>query len=275
MKKIVITGKNSYVGNAMYNYLTTYYDKNYTIDKISIKNININNLNLSNYDVVFHVAGIAHSDFGKINKKKADKYYKINTDMTITLANMAKKQNVKQFIFMSSIIVYGESAPIGVKKNITDKTLPIPNNAYGDSKLKAENGIIKLNDYNFNVAIIRAPMIYGDNAKGNYKTLQKIALRLPLFPYIKNERSVIKVNKLCEYIKNIIDNDDSGIFFPQDDEYMNTSTMVKKIANKYGRHVMLVKGFESLLKLFSAFVPKINKAFGNLTYDKSLKYIKL
>ena len=275
MKRILITGKNSYVGNAFYDYILSNYNEGYKIDKVSLKEERVENLDLCKYDTIFHVAGIAHSDYGKISDEKAKEYYRINTDQTINLAKKSKEQNVKHFIFMSSIIVYGESAPIGVKKIITKDTLPKPQNAYGDSKLKAEDGIKVLNDQNFKVSIVRAPMIYGKSSKGNYRTLEKIALKLPFFPYIDNERSVISIDNLCTFIKDIIDKEQPGIFFPQDEEYMNTSLMVNKIANENGKRVLLIKGFGPMLKILSNFLPFINKAFGNLTYSKNVKYIEL
>ena len=275
MKKILITGKNSYVGNAFYDYINKFFNHEYMVDKISLKEKNVEDIDLIGYDVVFHVAGIAHSDYGNISEEKAKLYYKTNTSLTIKLAKKAKNDKLKQFIFMSSIIVYGESAPIGVKKNITKDTPLTPNNAYGDSKLKAEEGIKYLNDECFKVAIVRAPLIYGNNTKGNFKNLEKLALKLPFFPYVDNERSVINIDDLCKYIKDIIDNDKSGIFFPQDEEYMNTSLMVKKIANDNKKNIVLVRGFSVFLKLLSIFVPAINKAFGNLTYDKEFKNLDI
>ena len=271
MKKILITGENSYVGNSFSNYMRKFND--HDITKISLKNVDINELDLTEYDVIFHVAGIAHSDYGKISKEKSKIYYNVNTDLTINLAKKAKQDGVKQLIFMSSIIIYGNSAPIGEKKIITKSTKPNPANAYGDSKLKAEDGIKVLNDNNFKVAIIRSPMIYGDGCKGNFKTLEKIAVTFPLFPYIENERSAIHIDRLCDSIKGIIDNKESGIFFPQDAEYFNTCNMIKSIANRNNKNVMLVKGFTPIIKLVSRLFPFINKAFGNLAYDKNLKYI--
>lgn len=271
MKKILITGENSYVGNSFSNYMRKFND--YDITKISLKNVDINELDLSIYDVILHVAGIAHSDYGKISEEKSKIYYKVNTDLTINLAKKAKQDGVKQFIFMSSIIIYGNSAPIGENKIITKSTKPNPTNAYGDSKLKAEEGIKVLNDDNFKVAIIRAPMIYGDGCKGNFKTLEKIAVTFPLFPYIENERSAIHIDRLCDSIKGIIDNRESGIFFPQDAEYFNTCNIIKSIADKNNKKVIFVKGFTSILKLVGKLFPFINKAFGNLTYDKNFKYI--
>lgn len=275
MKKILITGKNSYVGNAFYDYIKCNFEDKYYVDKISLKDVNIESIDLNKYDTIFHVAGIAHSDYGKISVERSKDYYRVNTDLTIRLAKHAKENGIKQFVFMSSIIVYGESAPIGEKKVITKDTIPTPNNSYGDSKLKAEEGITNLNDENFNVAIIRAPLIYGKNSKGNFKTLENMALRLPIFPYIENERSVISIDCLSDYIKRIIDNNSSGIFFPQDEEYMNTSLMVKKIASDYGKRITLLSGFRIVLKILSNFMPIVNKAFGNLVYSKKLEYIKI
>ena len=275
MKKILITGKNSYVGNAFYDYIKCNFEDKYYVDKISLKDVNIESIDLNKYDTIFHVAGIAHSDYGKISVERSKDYYRVNTDLTIRLAKHAKENGIKQFVFMSSIIVYGESAPIGEKKVITKDTIPTPNNSYGDSKLKAEEGIKNLNDENFNVAIIRAPLIYGKNSKGNFKTLENMALRLPIFPYIENERSVISIDCLSDYIKRIIDNNSSGIFFPQDEEYMNTSLMVKKIASDYGKRITLLSGFRIVLKILSNFMPIVNKAFGNLVYSKKLEYIKI
>ena len=275
MKKILITGKNSYVGNSFYDYIIKNFSDEYQVDKISLKEQKVEDIDLSGYDSILHVAGIAHSDYGNISEDRAKEYYNINTDLTIKFARIAKKKKVKQFVFMSSIIVYGESAPIGIKKVITKETVPAPKNAYGDSKLKAEEGIKDLNDENFKVAIIRAPMICGKNSKGNYKTLEKLALKLPVFPRIENERSVINIDRLCSFIKEIIDDKKSGIFFPQDEEYMNTSLMVKRIANDNGKNVILIRGFGILLKILSGFMPVINKAFGNLVYSKDLKHIKI
>lgn len=275
MKKILITGKNSYVGNAFYDYIKCNFEDKYYVDKISLKDVNIESIDLNKYDTIFHVAGIAHSDYGKISVERSKDYYRVNTDLTIRLAKHAKENGIKQFVFMSSIIVYGESAPIGEKKVITKDTIPTPNNSYGDSKLKAEEGIKNLNDENFNVAIIRAPLIYGKNSKGNFKTLENMALRLPIFPYIENERSVISIDCLSDYIKRIIDNNSSGIFFPQDEEYMNTSLMVKKIASDYGKRIIFLRGFRIVLKILSNFMPIVNKAFGNLVYSKKLEYIKI
>jgi len=269
MKKILITGANSYIGISFANYMQNYKDK-YQVKTIDMIDGNWRKLNFLDYDVVYHVAGIAHSDNGKISKDKEKLYYSVNTDLTIETAKKAKAEGVKQFIFMSSAIVYGESAPLGKKKVITKDTSVCPANCYGDSKVQAENGLNELADDNFKVVILRPPMIYGKGSKGNYPTLAKFAKKSPFFPYVKNERSMLYIGNLVEFVRLMIENEESGVFFPQNAEYSNTSQMVKEIGAVHGKKVRLVKGFTWVLKILSAFTRLINKAFGSLTYEQSM-----
>lgn len=273
MKKILITGAGSYIGTSFENYLERFKGE-YSVDTVDMVDGSWREKSFSGYDAVFHVAGIAHSDDGKISKEKAELYYRVNRDLTVETAEKAKADGVKQFIFMSSAIVYGASAKIGKTKMITKETPVSPANCYGDSKVQAENGILPLNNEDFNVVILRPPIIYGKDCKGNYKTLRKFALKLKFFPYVKNERSMLYVENLCEFVKLMIDNNESGVFYPQNDEYTNTSEMVKTIAATHGRKVRFVKGFGWALKFLGLFTGIVNKAFGSLTYDKDMSKYK-
>lgn len=273
MKKILITGANSYIGISFENYLKQWAEE-YQVDTVDMIDCNWRDMSFSGYDTVFHVAGIAHADTGHVSKERKALYYKVNTDLTIETAKKAKVDGAKQFIFMSSAIVYGDSAPIGQSKVITSNTLPSPANFYGDSKLQAENGILPLQDENFNVVVLRPPMIYGKGSKGNYPVLAKFAQKLPIFPYVKNERSMLYVENLCEFVRLMIDNDEHGIFHPQNAEYTNTADMVKMIAKAHGKNVIVIKGFGWALKLLSHVIGLVNKAFGSLTYTMSLSAYK-
>jgi len=226
------------------------------------------------YDSVFHVAGIAHSDSGKISAEKEKLYYAVNTDLTVETAKKAKSDGVKQFIFMSSAIVYGESAPIGKSKVITRDTPVSPANCYGDSKVQAENGIRPLGDDNYRIVILRPPMIYGKGSKGNYPLLAKIALRTPVFPKVENTRSMLYIENLCELVRLMVENDEQGLFWPQNEEYSNTSELVKMIAEVHGKKVLLVKGFGWALKIMSKVTGLVNKAFGNLSYEAGISEYK-
>lgn len=269
MKKVLITGANSYIGVSFENYLKQWGDQ-YLVDTVDMIDGSWREKSFAGYDAVYHVAGIAHSDTGNVTEERKAFYYKINTELTIETAQKAKDDGVKQFIFMSSAIVYGESAPIGKQKKITKDTIPSPANFYGDSKLQAENGILSLQAERFHVAVLRPPMIYGKGSKGNYPTLAKFAQKLPVFPYVKNERSMLYIENLCEFVRLVVENEAHGIFHPQNGEYSNTTELVKMIAAAHGKKIRVLKGFGWALKLMSHVTGLVNKAFGNLTYDMGL-----
>ena len=268
MKRVLITGANSYIGTSFEKYIKENYSDEFQIDTVDMIDGSWREKSFAGYDSAFHVAGIAHSDNGKISAEKEKLYYAVNTDLTIEAAKKAKADGVKQFIFMSSAIVYGNSAPIGKRKVITRDTPVSPANYYGDSKVQAENGLLPLNDDSFKVVILRPPMIYGKGSKGNYPVLAKMALKLSIFPCIKNERSMLYIENLAEFVRLMIINEESGIFFPQNSEYSNTSELVKMIAECHEKKIRLVKGFAWAVKFLGLFTGLVNKAFGSLTYNQ-------
>lgn len=274
MKKILITGAGSYIGTSFENYINTNFPDEYTVDTVDMIGGGWKEKDFSPYDAVFHVAGIAHSDNGKISPEKEKLYYSVNTELTSAAAEKAKSDGVHQFIFMSSAIVYGNSAPIGKTKIITNDTPVSPANCYGDSKVQAEKRLKLLEDENFKVVILRPPMIYGKGSKGNYPLLAKLALKLPFFPRVQNERSMLYIENLCEFVRLMIENEESGTFFPQNSEYSNTSELVEMIAAAHGKKIKLIGGFTRLLKIMSCFTGLVNKAFGNLTYERSISDYK-
>lgn len=273
MRKILITGANSYIGTSFEKYLSAYGDE-YSVDTVDMQDPSWREKDFGGYDTVFHVAGIAHSDGGRITEEKKALYYAVNTDLAIETAEKAKKDSVGQFIFMSSAIVYGDSASIGGEKHITAESPTSPANSYGDSKVKAEDGIMPLNCADFKVVILRPPMIYGKGSKGNYPLLSKIALRTPIFPYVENRRSMLYIENLCEFVRLMVENREEGIFWPQNKEYSNTSTLVGMIGDAHGKSIKLIKGFGPILKMASLFTGLVNKAFGNLSYDMSISEYK-
>ena len=266
MKRVLITGANSYIGTSVEKWLSNIKDK-YQVDTVDTINDAWENADFSKYDTVFHVAGIAHVSS---DPKLKDLYYKVNRDLTIEIADHAKKSGVEQFIFMSSIIVYGNSGKIGEKRVITKDTVPEPADFYGDSKLQAEQGLEKLRDNTFKIVILRPPMIYGANSKGNFPKLVKLAKKMPVFPNIENERSMLYIDNLCEFVRLVIDNEESGLYFPQNSEYVNTSKLVKAVATNFNRKMFLTRMFNPLILLFGNRTNVINKVFGNLVYEKSL-----
>ena len=273
MKKVLITGANSYIGTSFENWI----QKNapdISVDTMDMIGEAWKNADFSGYDAVFHVAGIAHADVGKVSDEQKALYYKVNADLTEECAKKAKAEGVKQFVFMSSIIVYGESAGIGKERVITKDTPLTPANFYGDSKVKAEEAISPLSDKTFKVVILRPPMIYGKGSKGNYPLLAKMARKLPFFPNVQNERSMLYIGNLCKLIACVIERDEEGIFYPQNKDYVNTGDMVKHIAKVKGKNIRLTGLFNPMLKLMGRMGGKlgglVNKAFGNMVYEKAM-----
>ena len=269
MKKILITGAHSYIGTSVADYLVRWPEK-YAVDTLSVRGEKWKQADFSGYDAVFHVAGIAHADVGHVSEERKAEYYAVNRDLTLAVAEKAKADGVGQFLYMSSAIVYGDSAPIGKRKVITKDTPVAPANFYGDSKAQAEKGLKKLESDAFRVAVLRPPMIYGPGSKGNYPTLSKMARKLPLFPKVDNQRSMLYVENLAECVRLLIEQGIGGIFWPQNREYSNTSQLVALIAKAHGKHIVLVPGFTWALKLLSHCTGLVNKAFGRLCYDPAL-----
>lgn len=264
MKRILITGANSYIGTSLEKWLAKYPEK-YFVNTVSTRNNLWKQKSYSESDVVFHVAGIAHVSS---NPKMEHLYYEINRDLAIEVAKKAKMDGVKQFIFMSSIIVYGDID--SVNGIIDENTVPKPSNCYGNSKLQAEECIKLIESNDFKIVILRPPMIYGKGSKGNYPKLSKAAQKFPIFPNIDNKRSMLHIDNLCEFIKLMIDNEESGLFFPQNKEYVDTSIMVKLIAEVHGKKIILTKIFNPIIKLVGLKCGIINKVFGNLLYKQSM-----
>lgn len=259
MKKILVSGENGYIGKSFYKTMSK-YGENYNIDFISVRDNKWEEKDFGDYDVFLHLAGKAHVSR---NKKLESEYYEINTDLTTRLATKAKKDGVKQFIFMSSIIVYGS-----VHEKINSHTKPIPDNFYGNSKLLAEKNIMTLADNRFLVTILRPPMIYGYKSKGNFEKLKKLALKSPFFFKIDNSRSVLYIENLNEFIKWIIDQKKEGIFFPSDINPVSTSEIYQAIRRSNGKRTIFLpipKVFVKIMLLQTMF----RKIFGDLYYENN------
>jgi UDP-glucose 4-epimerase len=274
VKKVLITGANSYIGVSFENYVREHYGSELSIETVDMIDDSWKEKDFSSYNVVFHVVGIAHADVGNVSDEVKAKYYAINTDLAIETAKKAKAEGVKQFVFMSSSIVYGDSAPYGKQKRITADTEPKPANFYGDSKWQADKGARELADDSFIVTVLRPPMIYGKNSKGNYPMLAKMAKKLPIFPDVQNERSMLYIENLCEFLCQVMIRREGGIFWPQNAEYTRTSEMVKIIGEVSGHKVKVSKAWNWVVSLALHIPGKIsglaNKAFGNMSYEQNM-----
>lgn len=278
MKKILITGANSYIGNSIKRYFAAYQaehkEERWQIDALSLRDGAWEQADFSGYDTVLHMAGIAHADIGRVSEETKAAYYRVNRDLAVRTAKKAQKEGVKQFVYMSSVIVYGDSAPVGKQKNITEDTTPTPANFYGDSKYQAELKLRELQTEAFRVAIVRAPMIYGKGSKGNFPMLLKLAKKTPVFPKLQNQRSMLYVENLAEFIRLLTEAGIGGTFFPQNKEYVTTAEMVRLMGEALGRRVRLWRLLNLPVRLAAKMPGRLGgmaqKAFGSLTIDREL-----
>ena len=202
MKKILILGANSYIGTSFENYIQQKYPDDYEIHTISLHGDTWRHENWSSYDSILNVTGKAHADISKLSEEQKQEYYAINCDLAVETAKKAIEGGAAQYIYLSSIIIYGDSSNSRTPVRITADTKPAPSNFYGDSKWQAEQKLQELfrtaekTTGHTRLVLLRLPMIYGPGCKGNYKTLVKMSQKLPLFPTYHNERSVLHIDHL-------------------------------------------------------------------------------
>ena len=269
MKRILITGIGSYIGSHVKAYLEQWPER-YQVEMISLRTDDWRQRSFAGFDAILHAAGIVHQPKSKDDPSQAELYDRVNHLLAVEVAEKAKCEGVGQFLFLSTEAVYGIHAPMGKVMTITKDTPLHPDDNYGISKAKAEEGVVALRDDSFKVVILRPPMIYGKGCKGNYQTLSKLAKKLPVFPLVENQRSMLYIDNLCEFIRLLVEDEADGLFCPQNEEYVSTSDMVNRIAHLNGRGILMVLGFGWALKLLRPVTGMVDKAFGSLCYDRSL-----
>lgn len=277
MKKILITGAGSYVGESVRRYILA-KDSSYRIDAVDTMGDNWKKADYAKYDVVFHVAGIAHVN---ADPKMEPLYYKVNCNLTIEVAKHAKAAGVRQFIFMSSQIVFHESQSLKAEV-LTAETKPVPNGFYGNSKLQAENGLWNLvknqkenstrsqGGNQMKICILRPCMIYGPNAKGNFSRLAKLACKTPVFPEWHNKRSMLYIDNLAEFVKQAIERELEGTFYPQNRELADTVEIVRYFAKEAGHKIWIIKLLNPFVWMGSLVLQPINKMFATYYYNPKM-----
>lgn len=263
--KILITGANSFVGSSVERWLLREPEK-YEIDTVDTVGDNWRKADLSLYDSVFHVAGLAHVD---PKPEMAPLYYKVNCDLALEIARAAREAGVGQFIFMSSMIVFHASKSLKGTA-ITPETEPAPNDFYGDSKLRAEIGLRKLETPDFKVAVLRPCMIYGPGNKGNFPRLARLAARTPVFPAWHNRRSMLYIDNLSEFVRQALDRRLSGTFHLQNREYADTVELVRALGRQANHSIFISRLFNPLVRVTAPFLKPVSKMFADQYYDRSL-----
>ncbi len=258
MKKILVTGAGSYIGTCFAQYLSQWPEE-YQVDAVDMIGDGWRQQDFSGYDAVYHVAGIAHI---RETEENAHLYYEVNRDLAAETARKAKESGVPLFVFLSSMSVYGMD-----EGAITKDTVPAPKSHYGISKWQAEGELAALADDTFRVAVLRPPMVYGEGCKGNYQALVTFAKKLPVFADYRNKRSMLHVDNLSAYVKEVIDTAADGLHLPQDPDYVCTCRMIQQIAADMGKKLPLWKLLNPVVWLLKHGTSKGKKAFGDLYYE--------
>lgn len=264
----MLIGIGGYVGGKFTEYINKYYP-DWQVDAVESMNEIWADADFRGYDAVYNVSGLAHAN---ARRGTDEQYYAVNGQLPIAVAKKAKLEGVPLFVQMSSQIVYGDMSGLGEDKTITLDTTPSEPTIYGKSKMMAERGLLKLVDDKFQVAIMRPPLIYSEYARDNFPRLVKFAKKMPVFPKIKNKQSMIYVDNLCELVRLIIENNQGGIYYPQQEVYIETSKIVYDIAKSVGNKIWMTPIFNPILKLLSKMkiFAFIRKAFGNIAYDMEM-----
>ena len=261
MKRVLITGTSGYIATSLKKWLSQYPER-FDVHCISLRGENWKTDSFASYDTVVHTAGLAHQT---ASTGISTEHYRINRDLTISVAEKARLDGVAQFVFLSSMSVYGME-----EGSISSDTVPVPVSDYGKSKLEAENLLRAMETESFRVAVLRPPMVYGPGCPGNYQSLAKLALKLPYFPKLTNRRSMVFIDTLCDCIRQVIETEHSGLIFPQDPEYICTSDMAELVAAAHGKNLCTAKSLTPFALFAARFIPKAKKAFGSLIYDSTL-----
>ena len=227
---------------------------------------------LSGIEVVIHAAGIAHITTNN-SLDLISKYREINCQATINLARQAASVGVKRFIFISSIKVNGEYTEPNHPFSADD--IPNPKDAYAISKLEAEQALQELSaKTGLEIVIIRPPLVYGTNIKGNLLSLVKlIKTGIPIpFGSIKNRRSLVSIANFSDLIFCCLNHPNAAgqVFLVSDGIDLSTVEIIRKIGFDIGIKVKFINVPVILLKylfLISGREKSMQKILGSLQVD--------
>ncbi len=259
MKRVLVIGANSYIGKKFYEYVNSLDNKMIEVDMVSASDGSWEKVDFTLYDSVLHLSAIVHR---KEKKNMEELYERVNHRLPVEVAYRAKSSGVRQFLFMSTAAVYGD-----INGCITKDTWPKPTTLYGKTKLAAEEELLKLKNESFKIAIIRAPMVYGDGCKGNYDNLRKIAMYTPIFPDYHNKRSWINVDKLCYNLVDLILLGEKGYYYPKDELYIDICEKLVSIRKANRKKTYLIPLLNKIISVLIKKVKIVNKIFGDFYYD--------
>ena len=261
MKRVLIAGAGSYIGENLAAWLGAAPER-FETQTLDLRCGDWREFDFTGFHAAVLVAGLAHQ---KETPENAPLYDAVNRALAMEVAAAAKAAGVRQFVFFSSMSVYGLT--VG---RIHADTEPAPNTAYGKSKLAAERELAALADERFRVAVLRPPMVYGRGCRGNYPRLSALIRKTPVFPKVKNERSMLYIDTLCAFLAALLESGGGGLYFPQNRQYVNTGELARHIALAHGKRIRQPGGFARPVALLARRGGTFGKVFGTLTYDQGM-----
>lgn len=247
MKRLCITGASGFIGSYLMAHLT-----GFEIKTLSLRNPDWINQPLE-CDVVIHCAGLAHAC-----KSIPEKTYKqVNCELTKQLSEKATQEQVQQFIFLSTALVYGE----GHVGAITRNSLLQPVSAYAKSKVCAEQVVNESKE--LKSLVLRLPLVLGEFPKGNLKSLANLAKISPVFIQTSNQRSVLTLSDLVTCIQAAIHNQQVGIQHPK-----SYDTSTSELYQMYRPRAWMIPVPRFLIHIVTTKSRFFAKLFGDFYYDE-------
>lgn len=259
--KVLITGSKSFVGT---NFIS--HSKFNKIDEVSLFNYEPGKIDFKEYDVILHLVAIVHQ---KATIPEAE-YLRVNRDLTLQVASEARQAGVKQFIFLSTVKVYGAFRTSSEPWNESSDCFP--EDAYGRSKYEAEKSLRALEDESFTVSIVRTPLVYGEGVRANMKSIVSLVRRSFILPFkdIRNKRNFTSAENLVAFIDRIIELRASGTFIAMDKEAISTSDLVKMISENLGKKIFLFKTPGFVICIGMKLIPSFfDRLYGSYEMDNS------
>ncbi|EHO82815.1 NAD-dependent epimerase/dehydratase family protein [Fusobacterium ulcerans] len=276
-KTLMITGASGFIGT---NFIERYKDR-YNIVPVDLLKIKPEEIEFKDVDTVLHLAALVH----QMNGAPREKYFEVNTELTRKIAEAAKKNKVKHFVFYSTVKVYGYDGDLYNYNFILNEHSPCNpiNDPYGESKREAEKILREMESDDFIVSVIRPPMVYGKGVKGNMESLIKLVKKLPILPfnYTRNRRSFVNIDNLLYLTSLVIDKEKEGIFLPLDEKPLSLKEMIEGIEEGLKIKRIKLPMIEPFFWILTKIKPNIMvRLYGSLQFDnretrEKLKYVPL
>lgn len=258
--RVLVTGKSSYIGRSFLAFLKQRH-ADWQADCISVRDDAWEQMDFSRYDAVLHLAAVVHRRAG------AEEYERVNVELTRRLAAKAKREGAAQFVFLSSLAVYGS------RDGRIRAGSPEPESAYGRSKWRAEQELGAMEDGRFAVFAVRAPMVYGKDCPGNFRKLLGLAGSCCVFPRIRSRRSMVYVENLCAYLCLVLERRARGTGHPVNEEPVCVSELYVRMRSGMGKRTLLLPVPEGLLRCAAVVFPPCGKVFGSLCLEEGEEVI--